>query len=170
MLMPHFLNMHPTKKYATQIHLQRTSIAASYSNHLAHTPRPLYFLSYKYPEPLTFMKVDLWGSWAQQLSCVPCFLFLGSGPHSASMTFSEFQGAGSASCWSGKGGDAKIREEESSKNSAALGQYPGSLSRDTYNNAVTLHVQVLVLVRRRISRLLVRWRERRVSWGPCKCC
>ena len=35
--------------------------------------------------------------------CVPYFLFLGNGPHSATITFRKFLGEGSDSCWSGEG-------------------------------------------------------------------
>ena len=55
------------------------------------------------------------------------------------MAFPEFQGAGSDSRQSGKGGDAETREEPSSNNSIALGQDPGSLSRDTHNDVSTLY-------------------------------
>ena len=58
------------------------------------------------------------------------FLFLGNEPHSVSMAYPEFQGAVSDSCWSGKKGVAKIKEEQSSNRSTALGQDPGSLSSD----------------------------------------
>ena len=51
------------------------------------------------------------GSWAQKPLCVPFFLFLGNGPHSASMAFPDFQGAGSDSCLSGKEGNAKTKGE-----------------------------------------------------------
>ena len=50
------------------------------------------------------------------------------------MAFPEFQGASSDRCWSGKGGEADSRKEPSKHNSAALGQDPGSLSRDTLND------------------------------------
>ena len=33
----------------------------------------------------------------------------------------------------GKGGDANTREDQSANNRTALGQDPGSLSRDTHN-------------------------------------
>ena len=52
---------------------------------------------------------------------LPHFLFIGNGPHSASMAFPEFQGANSDSSWSGKEGDAETREEQSGNN-PALGQ------------------------------------------------
>ena len=80
----------------------------------------------------------LWGSWAWKPFYVPCFLFVGNRLHSASMTFPEFQRADSNSCYSGKGGDAETREEQSRKNSAALGQGPGSASRDTQNSIFEL--------------------------------
>ena len=67
---------------------------------------------------------------------MPHFLFLGDGPHSASMAFPEFQEAGSDSCWPGKEGDAKTGEEESSYNRTALGQDPGSPPRDTHNGGI----------------------------------
>ena len=51
--------------------------------------------------------------------------------HTASVTFPEFQRAGSNSCSSGKGGVAEKREEQSRNNPAALGQGPGSMSRGT---------------------------------------
>ena len=56
------------------------------------------------------------GSWAQKPFSVPHFLFLGNGPHSTSVAFPEFQGAGSDSCWFDKGRDAETKEEQSSKN------------------------------------------------------
>ena len=55
------------------------------------------------------------------------------------MAFPELQGAGSDSCKAGKGEDAETREEQSSNDSAALGQSPGSLSRDTHNNIGILY-------------------------------
>ena len=67
----------------------------------------------------------------KSLSVSP-ILFLGNGPHSASMAFPEFQGTGSDSCLSGKKGDAKTMEEESSNKRTALGQNPGSVSRDIH--------------------------------------
>ena len=72
-----------------------------------------------------------------------CLLFLAfrKWVSSASMAFPEFQGAGSDSCSLGKGVDAKTREEELGKNSTALGQDPGSLSRDTHNDIGLLHTQ-----------------------------
>ena len=78
---------------------------------------------------------------SQKPSCVPHFLFLGNGPRSASTAFPEFQGAGSGSCWSRKGGVAKTREERSSNNSSASGQDSGSPSRDTHNNVSVLYTQ-----------------------------
>ena len=74
----------------------------------------------------------MWGSWPQKTFCVPDFLYLGNGFHSASLAFSGFQGAGSYSCLSGKEGNAKTREEQSNKNNTDLGQYPGTTLRDTY--------------------------------------
>ena len=47
-------------------------------------------------------------------------------------------GSLSDSCSSGKGGDAETREEQPRNNSAALGQGPGSASRDTHNNIFKL--------------------------------
>ena len=73
------------------------------------------------------------GLLAQKTFSVSQFLFLGNGPHSASLAFPEFQGTGSDSCWSGKERDVKTREEQSSNNSTASGQDPCSLSRDTHN-------------------------------------
>lgn len=64
---------------------------------------------------------------------VPSFC-VGNTLHSASLTFPEFQGADSKSCLSGEGGDAEAKEGQSGKNSAALGQGPGSSSRDTQNS------------------------------------
>ena len=64
---------------------------------------------------------------------VPNFL-VGNKLHSASLTFPEFQGAGSNTCLSGEGGDAEAKEGQSGNNSAALGQGPGSSSRDTQNS------------------------------------
>ena len=58
------------------------------------------------------------------------------------MTFPEFQRADSNSCLSGKGGDAEIREEQPRNNSAALGQGPGSISRDTHNNIFKLFIEL----------------------------
>ena len=78
------------------------------------------------------------GSWAQKPFCFAHFFFLGKGPHSATIAFPEFQGTGSDSCWSGKEGGAKTREEQSKNSSRALGQDPGSLSRDTHNDGGTL--------------------------------
>ena len=74
----------------------------------------------------------LWGSWAQRPFCVPHFLIIGNRLHSASMTFPEFQ-------W-GRFKQMLIREGRGCRdkggtvrrtNSAALGQGPGSPSRDT---------------------------------------
>ena len=73
----------------------------------------------------------LWHSWVQKSFCVLYFKILGSKSHSASMTFPEFQRVGSTCYSSGKGGDPETREEQSRSNSAALGQSPGSPSRDT---------------------------------------
>ena len=44
------------------------------------------------------LSMALWGSWAQKPFCVPHFLFLGNGPHSATMTFTEFPVTDSDSC------------------------------------------------------------------------
>ena len=55
----------------------------------------------------------------KNLSVSRIFLFAGNRLHSASKTFPELQGAGSNSCWSGKGGDAETREEQSRNNSAS---------------------------------------------------
>ena len=60
----------------------------------------------------------------------------------ASMTFPELQRADSNSCSSGKGGDAETTEEQSRNNSAALGQGPGSTSRDTHNNIFKLFIEL----------------------------
>ena len=49
-------------------------------------------------------------SWSQKSFCVPHFSFLGNRPHSASVAFPEFQGAGSYICWSGKEVHGKTRE------------------------------------------------------------
>ena len=57
---------------------------------------------------------------------------------SASMTFPELQKSSSNSCYSGKGGDAKTREEQSRDNSAAFRQGPGSTSRDAQSNIIEL--------------------------------
>ena len=62
----------------------------------------------------------LGGSRAQKPFSVPHVLFLGNGPLSASMALPEFLGT---SCRSGKGGNAKIREEQSRNNGTTLGQY-----------------------------------------------
>ena len=51
----------------------------------------------------------LWGSWAQKPFCVPHFLFLENGPHSASVAFPEFKKASSDSWGLGEGGDAEIK-------------------------------------------------------------
>lgn len=40
----------------------------------------------------------LWVSRAQKPFCVTHFLFLGNGPNSATMTFSDFLGTGSDNC------------------------------------------------------------------------
>ena len=66
-------------------------------------------------------------------------MFLGNGPHSAIIAFSKFPGAGLDSGWSEKEGDAETGEEESRNNSTALGQEPGSLSRDSHNNTGILY-------------------------------
>ena len=52
----------------------------------------------------------------------PHFLFVGRGPHSASVTFPEFQGAGADRCGSGRGGDAETREEPFRNSSTASGR------------------------------------------------
>lgn len=57
---------------------------------------------------------------------------------SASMTFPELQRASSNSCYSGKGGHAKTREEQSRNSSAAFWQGPGSPSRDAQSNITEL--------------------------------
>ena len=58
--------------------------------------------------------------------------------HPASVTFPEFQRAGSNNCLSEKGADSETREEQSRNNSAALGQGPCSPSRDTHKNSFEL--------------------------------
>ena len=57
-----------------------------------------YYPSTFHPVVLKLSRA-LWGSWAQKPFCVPHLLFLGNGPHSASMAFSEFQRTGSDRCW-----------------------------------------------------------------------
>ena len=81
----------------------------------------------------------LWGSMAQKPFCVPHFLFLRNGPHSATVAFPEFQGTDLDICWSGKEGDAKTREEQSRNNSTELEQDPGSFLRDTHNDVDFLY-------------------------------
>ena len=58
--------------------------------------------------------------------CVPHFLFLGNGPHSATLTLPSLSSQGQVQTVADH-----EREEQSSNNSTALGQDPGSLSRDT---------------------------------------
>ena len=43
---------------------------------------------------------------------------------------------------SGKGRDAETREEQSRNNSAALGQGPGSTSRDTHSSVFKLFIEL----------------------------
>ena len=50
----------------------------------------------------------LWGSWAQGLSVSPISLIMGNRLYSASMTFPDFQGVDSRSCWLDKEGDMKL--------------------------------------------------------------
>ena len=69
----------------------------------------------------------------------PHFLFVGRGPHSASVTFPEFQGAGADRCRPERGGDAETREELSRNSSTASGQDPASLSRDAHNDTGILY-------------------------------
>ena len=76
------------------------------SDHETHPP-----FCYKINLPLPLKKLALFshllplkssrtlgGSWTQKPLCVPRFLFVGNRLHSASMTFPEFQRAGSNSC------------------------------------------------------------------------
>ena len=68
--------------------------------------------------------------------CVPCFLFVGNRLHSASLTFPEFQTADSFQTVANQGREGMQRLGRN--NSAALGQGPGSSSRDTPNNVSEL--------------------------------
>ena len=95
----------------------------------------------------------LWCSWAQKPFCVPHFL-----------TFPEFQRAGSNSCWSGKGGDVEKREKPPRDNSAALGQGPGSTSRDTHNNIFEL---ICITKPRNKWKLLTTWSILHSKEGLC---
>ena len=82
----------------------------------------------------------LWHSWAQKPFCFPHFFVLRKWA-SASKTFPEYEGRGSDSYWSGKGRDAKTKEEESRNNNAALCQDRGSLSRGIHNDAGILYTE-----------------------------
>ena len=59
----------------------------------------------------------------------------------ASKTFPEFLRGDLNSCSSGKGEDAETKEEQPGNNSAALGQSPGSASRDTRNSIFKLSTE-----------------------------
>ena len=59
----------------------------------------------------------------------------------ASKTFPEFLRGNLNSCSSGKGEDAETKEEQPGNNSAALGQSPGSASRDTRNSIFKLSTE-----------------------------
>lgn len=57
-----------------------------------------------------------------------------------SLTFPDLQRADSNSYFSGKGRYIETKEEQSRKNSAGLGQGPGSSSRNIYNIALSSSV------------------------------
>ena len=80
----------------------------------------------------------LWGSWAW-LFCLPFLVCREQTP--ASKTFPEFLRADLNSCPSGKGEDAETKEEQPGNNSVALGQSPGSASRDTRNSVFKLSIE-----------------------------
>ena len=61
---------------------------------------------------------------------------------SASMTFLEYQRVGSNCHWSGKEGYAEVSEEQSRSHNAALEQYSGASSRDTYKNIFVLFCRI----------------------------
>ena len=81
---------------------------------------------------------DLVGPLNIKIFLCPHFLITGNRLHSATVTFPEFPPAGSNSRWLGKGEDAETREEQLRNNSAALGQGPGSPSRDIHDNIFEL--------------------------------
>ena len=97
--------------------------------------RSLYLKSISTLVPLLKDRRTLWDPPKYHLFCVSCFLFIGYRLLLASLTSSEFQEADSNSCLSSKGGNAETKGEKSSNISADIGKGPGSLLRNTQNNA-----------------------------------
>ena len=80
---------------------------------------------------------SLWGSWAQKPFCVPCSLFVGNRLQTPWPSLSP-KGQIQTVANQGREGIPKTREEQPRNNSAALGQGPGSASRDTHSNIFEL--------------------------------
>ena len=92
-----------------------------------------YDRSHNCPVPWIRTEQDSMGVWSTDPFCVPCFLIVGYRLYSASLTLPEFQRTDPNSCWSEKGRDTKTGEKQSN-GGTALGQDPGSYSRNTHNS------------------------------------